>query len=142
MKNCENKYCSCLLYTANALSRTISKLADEEFSKAGLQSFSYAFLLMTVNNYPGIQAKDLAEKLELTQSTITRLIEKMEYKNLLRREHCGRITKVYPTPECKKMESKIIKSWENLHNKIDELLGKDESAKLATTIFTAYSKLK
>jgi len=142
MEKCESSYCSCLLYTVNALSRSISKIADEEFSKAGLQSFSYAFLLMTVNNYPGIQAKELSEKLQLTQSTVTRLIEKMEYKHLLTRKHTGRITKVFPTSECEKLNTKIKKAWDSFHNRVDSLLGKNESAELAQTIYEANSKLK
>ncbi|MBK8406230.1 MAG: MarR family transcriptional regulator [Saprospiraceae bacterium] len=62
----------------------------------GLSS-SYAFLLMTVNNKPGIQPKEISEQMQLTASTITRLIEKMEQKKLLVRESTGRSTGVFPT---------------------------------------------
>ena len=54
----KSKYCGCLYYSANALSRIMTKMADEEFASAGLSS-SYAFLLMTVNHKPGIQPKEI-----------------------------------------------------------------------------------
>ena len=73
------KYCTCLYHSANAFARVISKMADEAFAPTGL-STSYAFLLMTVNETPGIQPKIISCHMQLTPSTVTRLIEKMEYR--------------------------------------------------------------
>jgi len=36
--------------------------------------------------------------MQLTPSTVTRLIEKMEHKGLLTRKPVGKFTEVYPTP--------------------------------------------
>ncbi|MBK8875932.1 MAG: MarR family transcriptional regulator [Bacteroidetes bacterium] len=82
MKKNPSKYCGCLYYSVNALSRLMTKIADEEFAVTGLSS-SYAFLLMTVNNKPGIQPKEIGEQMQLTASTITRLIAKMEQKKII-----------------------------------------------------------
>ena len=142
MKKCESKYCGCLYYSVNALSRAITKMADEEFSKTGLQSTSYAFLLMTVNENPGIQPKEISDYMQLTPSTVTRLIEKMEARELLKREHSGRITKVFPTQNSLDMDTKIKEAWHNLHNRYSEILGEDESQKLTDLNFDAYNRIK
>jgi len=53
MSDKNNIYCKCLLYSANALSRAITKMAEEEFSVVELAP-SYAFVVMTVNSNPGL----------------------------------------------------------------------------------------
>ena len=142
MKKCESKYCGCLYYSVNALSRAITKMADEEFSKTGLQSTSYAFLLMTVNENPGIQPKEISDYMQLTPSTVTRLIEKMEARELLKRERSGRITKVFPTQNSLDMDTKIKEAWHNLNIRYSKILGEDESQKLTDLNFDAYNKIK
>ena len=52
----------CLYFTANALSRVIARMAEEEFKTTGL-SPSHAFLMMVVNDNLGIGQKELGEQL-------------------------------------------------------------------------------
>lgn len=141
MEETKSKYCSCLYYSANALSRTMTKIADEEFGKLGLSS-SHARLLTTVNENQGIQPKGLSCELQLTPSTVTRLIEKMEYRGLVKRKSIGRSTEVYSTPEGLKLQEKLNEAWKNLHNRYSEILGKEEGAKLASDIYDAAQKLE
>jgi DNA-binding MarR family transcriptional regulator len=141
MEKCNSKYCGCLYYSANALSRLMTKMADEEFAITGL-STSYAFLLMTVNNKPGIQPKEISEQMQLTPSTITRLIEKMEQKKLLERKSTGRTTEVYPTDKSKKLDKKIKEAWRNLYHRYSELIGEAEAKKLTANIYGAVNKLE
>ena len=103
-----SKYCHCLYYSANALARVLTKLAEDEFASTGLAP-SYAFLLMTVNDEPGIQPKEISEHMQLTPSTVTRLIEKMEHKGLLERKSLGKFTRVYPTEKSKALDKKFTK---------------------------------
>ena len=140
MEKCNSKYCGCLYYSANALSRLMTKMADEEFTVTGL-SASYAFLLMTVNNKPGIQSKEISEQMQLTPSTITRLIEKLEQKKLLERKSSGRTTEVYPTDKSKKLDKVIKEAWKNLYLRYSDLIGEEEAKKLTTSIYDAVKKL-
>lgn len=141
MERCNSKYCGCLYYSTNALSRIMTKMADEEFAVTGLSS-SYAFLLMTVNDKPGIQPKEISEQMQLTPSTITRLIEKMEQKKLLERKSTGRITEVYPTEKSKEMDKKIKEAWINLYHRYSEIIGEAEAKELTTNIYSAVNKLE
>jgi len=141
MKKCDSKYSTCLYYSVNALARAVTKMADEEFSKTGLQSTSYAFLIMTVNENPGVHPKEIAESMQLTASTVTRLIEKMEAKGFLYREHSGRITEVFPTEKGLKLDSVIKEAWLSFNEKYTKLIGENESKELTENIFKAYNKI-
>lgn len=116
-------------------------MADEEFSVTGLTS-SYAFLLMSVNGNPGIQPKELSQQMQLQPSTVTRLVEKMEYRGYLKRKHVGRITEVYPTTLSKDLDSKIKEAWQNLYKRYSDLIGKEESDTLTGLINRANEKLE
>jgi len=140
MKTCDSKYCNCLYHSVNALSRVVTNVADEEFAKTGLTS-SYAFLLMTVNEKPGIQPTEISMHLQLKPSTITRLIEKMENKGLLQRNYCGRCTEVHPTEEGKKMQAKIKKAWKGLYERLSEVLGKERVDELTVNIYDSCKQL-
>jgi DNA-binding MarR family transcriptional regulator len=140
MEKNNSKYCGCLYYSANALSRLMTKMADEEFAIVGISS-SYAFLLMTVNNNPGIQPKQISEEILLTPSTITRLIEKMEQKQLVERKSIGRATEVYPTEKSLELDSKIKEAWKNLYRRYADLIGEEEAKKLTTKTYEAVNKL-
>ena len=141
MEKCNSKYCGCLYYSANALSRLMTKMADEEFAILGL-SASYAFLLMTVNDKPGIQPKEISEQMQLTPSTITRLIEQMEQKKMVERKSTGRMTEVYPTDKSRKLDGKIKEAWRNLYNRYSELIEEEEAKKLTANIYDAVKKLR
>ncbi len=137
----DSKYCTCLYYSANALARIMTKLAEEEFSITQLAP-SYAFLLMTVNDKPGIQPKEISEKMMLTPSTVTRLIEKMEIKGYLERKSVGKFTEVYPTEKSRELDAKIHEAWMNLFRRYVGILGEDESKKLTDEIYQAALKLQ
>jgi DNA-binding MarR family transcriptional regulator len=119
----------------------MTKMADEEFAITGLSS-SYAFLLMTVNSKPGIQPKEISEQMQLTPSTITRLIEKMEQKQMLERKSIGRTTEVYPTDKSLELDKKIKMAWKNLYNRYSELIEEKEAKKLTESIYDTVKKLK
>lgn len=141
MKKTKSKYCSCLYYSANALSRIMTKMSDEVFAGLGLSS-SYAFLLMTVNEKQGIQPKEISEQMQLTPSTVTRLIEKMEYRGYLQRESVGRSTEVYSTEAGQALQPKLKEAWQQLHKRYSDILGKEASQKLTADIYSASQMLE
>ncbi len=141
MKNKDSKYCDCLYYSANALARVLTKMAEEEFAVTGLAP-SYAFLLMAVNDKPGIQPKEISEQMQLTASTVTRLIEKMEHREFLERRVIGKFTKVYPTEKSKKLDKKIHEAWTNLFKRYSDLLGESKGKTLTAEVYRASKKLR
>ena len=140
MKTSESKFCSCLYFTTNALARKVEKLAVESWKKIGLAP-SHAYLLKLVIDEPGMQAGLLAEQLQLTPSTITRLIEKLEEKKLVTRVTEGKTTNVFPTQKAKELKPQIKQCIEEFHEKYVKILGKEESKQFIQNMNTMADKL-
>jgi len=141
MKTSDSKYCKCLYFTANALARKVEKLAQESWSKVNL-SPSHAYLLMMVNDEPGIQPGALANHLQLKPSTITRLIEKLEDKKLVIRTTEGKQTNVYPTPKGKEFQSRLRECLYEFYSCYSEILGKEESSRMVKDMSLIADKLE
>lgn len=140
MTNCKSKYCTCLYFSANALARAITRVAEEKFSLTGL-SPSHAFLVMTVNNKPGIQPKEISEMMQLKASTVTRLIDKMEQKGLLARNNLGKNIEIWPTDNGTALDAEIKTAWMRLYETYSNILGVEEATALTSEIYSAASKL-
>ena len=140
MEKKESQYCQCLYYSANALARIMTRIADEEFASLGITP-SYAFLIMSVNIKPGIQPGEISIEMQLTPSTVTRLIEKMEYKGLLERRTSGKFTEVYATGKGTEIIPQIKTCWMNLYRRYSAILGEENGQQLTSMIYDAVKKL-
>ncbi len=130
----------CLYFTANSLARSITRLADQEFMVTGL-SPAQAFLLMVVNEDPGIAPKELASQLQIAPSTVTRLIEPLEKKGFLERESIGKAVKIFPTQDGRDLQETIRSSWKSLYDRYSGILGKKDGDELNKNINDAADKL-
>lgn len=135
------RYSACLLFSANALARAITAIGDEEFGRFGL-SYSHAYLLCEVIDQPGITPSQLSETLYLTPSTITRLVEKLEQKQLVRRESEGKKTLIYPTAEGEAMRTDITEAWERVGKRYSKKIGKENVCQLTEQVFKAAQALE
>lgn len=140
MKSCESTFCKCLYFSSQAFARKVEKLAIESWKPTGL-SPSHAYLLMLVLKEPGIQPKGISEQLQLSPSTITRLVEKLEEKKLLIRVYEGKLTNIYPTPKGKNMEVLLQECLRNFYQTYSSILGKENSSRLVADINTLTDKL-
>ncbi len=140
MPESENPYCQCLYYSANALSRLITKMAEEEFATTGLTP-SYAFIMMSLNKHEGLSPGELANIMMLTPSTITRLVEKLEVKGLAKRTFKGRNTIIQSTTKGKELNDIILKAWNNLFKRYSEVLGENEASRLTSALYASAEKL-
>ena len=141
MEKTNNQYCSCLYYSANALARKITKMAEDAFATTGLTP-SYAFLMMSVNKEPGLHPKELSKIMMLMPSTVTRLIEKLESRGLVERKFEGKYTYVLPTTEGKKIIPSLEKAWLKLYGEYTNILGEIKAKELTKEIFNAVEKLE
>lgn len=140
VKASESKYCKCMYFSSNALARKIEKLAQESWKPVEL-SPSHGYLLMLAIGQPGIQPTTLTEQLQLTPSTITRLIEKLEEKKLVVRTNEGKTTSVYPTAKGRQLKGQLEKCVEDFYKRYSTVLGKEASRKLVQHMNQVTDKL-
>jgi MarR family transcriptional regulator, organic hydroperoxide resistance regulator len=140
MKTTESKYCQCLYFTTNALARKVEKLAADCWKIVDL-SPSHAYLLMMVIEQPGVQPGCLAHHLQLSPSTVTRLIEKLEEKHLVSRITEGKITNVYPTANATNLLPNLKNCQQNFYHQYSNILGKDESKRMVNSMGKLADKL-
>jgi DNA-binding MarR family transcriptional regulator len=131
----------CLYFTANAFARVITRIADEEFSITGM-SPSHAFLVMRVNEQPGLTQKELAELLKLAPSTVTRFLDDLERKGYITRTVKGKISRIELTESGRKLQSRIDTAWCNLYDRYSKALGKKDGYELSRMLEAAAQKLE
>ena len=76
--------------TVNSFAREVGKIFDDYLKPLGLAT-SYAELLMMLSENEGMQQQEIAGKMNLAPSTITRFIAKLEKEKLVKkRKKTGR----------------------------------------------------
>jgi len=140
MKATESKYNQCLYFAANTLARKVEKLALESWKPVDL-SPSHAYLLMMVLEEPGLQPCCLSDHLQLSPSTITRLIEKLEEKKLVSRIIDGKMTRVYPTEKGIALLQTLQKCAKDFHNNSCCLIEKEEREAMVLNMCCLADKL-
>jgi len=129
-----------LFFLTGALSRKLSNEADEVFATVGLSS-SHALLLLLIHQNPGIRPSSLAEKLHLKPSTITRLVDKLERRQLVEKETEGRATSIACTNEGDELSTVIKEKWNQLLQDKQENLGERYVEVLSEMIANAIDTL-
>lgn len=132
----DTRLSACLLFSANALARAITAIGDEEFGRFGL-SYSHAYLLCEVVDQPGVTPSQLSETMYLTPSTITRLVEKLELKQLVRRESEGKKTLIYPTPQGETLRPAIAEAQQRATVRYAQAVGEENIQSLTQHVFRA-----
>ena len=137
----KNYYTDNLHYTMVALSREITAVAEIAFLDLGLTP-SDAYLIMTVNEKPNIQPTEISEKILLAPSTITRMIEKLEKRNIVTRAQEGKYTYVAATNKGINLYVLILEKWVEINDSFLAKLGDDSVANLVSCTSDATLKLK
>jgi DNA-binding MarR family transcriptional regulator len=137
----KNYYADNLYYTTTAFSREISSIAENAFMDLGLTP-SDAYLIMVVNEKPNVQPTEISEKILLAPSTITRMIEKLEKRNIVTRTQEGKYTYVAVTTKGKDLYANILATWDEIHAVFTRKMDEDTVKQLVQNTSEAAKKLK
>lgn len=123
----------CLYFNVNALTRAVNRIWDEAFAEFEL-SPSHAYLIRLVLAEPGLSPKNIGIELKLEKSTITRFIDSLQKKGLLRRTKGesgdAREQGIYPTKKAQKIATQLNKKGDLLYKKMTKNIGKSELSAL------------
>lgn len=120
-----NMFEECLYFNSNSLARTIEKIWNNEYKKYNL-SVSHAFLLRLILNSPGLNAKEIAEQLNLEKSTVTRFLDRLEHRRfILRKENIedARERRIFPTKKAKDIHDELDQIGKKLTKEMYQRIG-------------------
>lgn len=140
METHENFFEGCLFFNTNTFSRTLLKIAEKEFEHLKL-SPAHASLLLLVYDTPGISPKELSRLLNLTPSTITRFVDALEKKKLLKRDAKGKSTQISPSQTGLEIKEAVALAYKQLILKYTSLLGAQTADQLSFSILSANKKI-
>lgn len=109
-------------------------MAEEEFTRVGV-SPTYAFLMMLAYQYPGINQKELSEKLHIAPSTCTRFVDKLVSKGYMNRMTEGKQVLVTLTESGDALIPEIQKAWISLYARYTDMVGKEQCDLLSSLIY-------
>jgi len=131
----------CLFFTANRLSRVITKIAEDNFMKVGLTS-TEALALMLLNELNRCSSSELGNLLHLKPSTVTRFIDKLILKKYCERNHVGKMSIITLTKEGINIQKEIEKCWESIYHEYSEKIGYTEGENLSNLLYNISDKLE
>nr|WP_246569989.1 MarR family transcriptional regulator [Lentibacillus saliphilus] len=103
---------------------------------------TYVYLLVIVNQYPGITQKALCEKLSIAQSTNTRFIDKLEKQNLVYRRSEWKESHIHLTEKGIQLSAQIDACFDELQEQYTSILGEDRSHEIAQALYESNELLK
>ena len=115
-------------HCVNAKLRRLHRLLDgiyqERMRPFGLIG-SMLSIMFIIGKNPGINQKDIAEKLVLTPSTMSRDVKKLQKKGWVSIEKGSdsRASELYITDEGYELLEEVSPVWEDIQQKVTELLG-------------------
>lgn len=125
-----NPFGKCLYFTANAVARHVTRLAEEAFAPTGLNPSS-AMLLALIVQRPGIAPSTAAEVLHLAPSSVTRFADELVRRGLVEREPSGRQMLLHATDAGEAFLSEVQDAWEQLYDTYSGGVGKRRGDGLA-----------
>lgn len=131
----------CIYFNSNALARRLNRIWDEAYSETGL-SAPHAYLLRLVCADPELTQKAVAAKLYLEKSTVTRFVNALIKKKLIRRVPGidGREQHLVPTAAGKKLGIKLEAIGQALFEQLSEITGKKKIINLVKEMRMMTSK--
>lgn len=134
----------CLYFNVVKLSRTVNSLWESAYLPFGL-SPSQAYLLQFILKEPGDTPKNLAKKMDLTLSTVSRLVDGLATRRLIEKKKHNqdkRESNVYPTQNAKKIEKDLTRTTAALRKKVERLIGDKKLSSVVPVLSDLNSRIK
>jgi len=130
----------CLYFNTNALVRRINKRWEAAYEKTGL-SPSHAYLLRLVLEKKELSQKQITEELQLEKSTVTRFVDVLTEKGLLKRTKRGREQMISVTEKGKKLKTQLNRIGDKLYTDLQSEFGSSELKGLVDSLQRTSAKL-
>ncbi|WP_205401787.1 MarR family winged helix-turn-helix transcriptional regulator [Streptococcus lutetiensis] len=112
---------SSIFFAVKKLNRALTKIAEDFFHKVDLKP-SYVPILLILSHENGKIQKDLAKMLCIAAPSMTRLIEKLVHKDLVKVVCEGRTKRIYLTDKGRELIPELCQVHLALHEEINQLV--------------------
>ena len=129
----------CLFFTANRLANVLRRIVNDVYADTGIAA-PYVYLLIVVNQYPGITIKELGEKLDVAPSTCTRFVDALVKQGILTKTQEWKTVHVNLTDLGKEKTDLIDARIKAFREKCTEIISNDEYEQLASAMCEAADK--
>ena len=126
----------CLFFTANRLANVLRRIVNDVYADTGIAA-PYVYLLIVVNQYPGITIKELGEKLDVAPSTCTRFVDALVKQGILTKTQEWKTVHVNLTDLGKEKTDLIDSRIKAFREKCTEIISNDEYEQLASAMCEA-----
>ncbi len=126
----------CVSNNLHQTARAISRIYGEEMRSGGIQRSQFA-ILSSLNLLGKVTLGDLAERLFMDRTTLTRNLKPLELQALITIEKSrtdARVREISLTSSGKKKYRKVIRLWKNAQSRILAAFGEDNWTKLESTL--------
>lgn len=108
---------------SNTFSREITRHFDSYFEEYGLTT-SYVELLLILQDQDELSQNDLADKMKLAPSTITRFVNKLVKKGLIEKKKVGRTAIITLSRKGQVLSLALKRSFDSAVNDLERIMGK------------------
>lgn len=139
-ETCKSPFGSCLYFTANAVARELTRVAEEAFAPLGLCP-SAALLLVETAREPGLLPSKAAQRLHLAPSSVTRFADGLVRRGLITRESKGRTVRLTATGAGLELLPRIGACQSTLAAHLETRVGQTQAGQLAQGLALAAQRL-
>lgn len=126
-------YDRCLYFNLSTLNRRVTKIWQDEFGLLGL-SPSHGYLLVAMFENPKATQKELSEIMELDASTITRFIDALTTKKMIKKTSTGKGATFILTELGIELSEKISRLMSDLFSTMQSTLGASKLTNIVDSI--------
>ena len=123
----------CIYFNLITLTRKVSKIWQQEFERLGLTP-SHGYRLFAIKELPGSTQKELGLLLELDASNITRLIDGLENKGLVKKTSRGKGAKFSITAEGNEAYIAVKNTMDSLYASMQKKFGEKPFASFVSDL--------
>ena len=113
----ESKFDDCLYFTISRLFRIANKYAEDAFSDLEICPTHGYLMILLDEQREGLSVSEIADKLAIAPSTVTRLVDKLTEKGLVEREKEGKKSYTKITKKGIAEMDSVFQAWQRINDK-------------------------
>ena len=136
----ETTLSTCLFFTANRLANVLRRIVNDVFAETEIAT-PHVYLLIVLNQYPGITISELSEKLDVAPSTCTRFVNALVKQGILQKKQEWKTVHLSITSFGKEKTEGIDACLKNLHERCKAVIGEEAYQQLSADMWRAANQL-